>query len=237
MKKTWLFFLMVMLLQVTFVLAVEPFGASNVSVVNTSRAVSDAAQSAQAQAGNVTELNIQGFSTTQSWQGYFGNITGSIMLADANDNVLYNWSLASPQGEIYASNSSSITWANAACFNWSANGTSLESAYNIEPSDVDGVNETFSYSNDHELFYTNNIQFNAGQCMTAFIFDNTGASVDNNFEEVLMTDGQNIIFTSLLEQNLAGFDNKTHDFEMLVLEDGHGTNVATTTYYFWLELE
>ncbi len=52
-----------------------------------------------------------------------------------------------------------------------------------------------------------------------------------------MTDGQNIIFTSLLEQNLAGFDNKTHDFEMLVLEDGHGTNVATTTYYFWLELE
>jgi hypothetical protein len=29
----------------------------------------------QAQAGNVTELNIVAFSTTQSWQGYFGNIS------------------------------------------------------------------------------------------------------------------------------------------------------------------
>ncbi|MCX6749909.1 MAG: hypothetical protein NTZ83_00460, partial [Candidatus Pacearchaeota archaeon] len=87
---------LVFLLNISLVLAVEPFGANVNPASPSERAPPDDAHGIDAIAGNVTELSITGFSTTQSWQGYFGNITGTIQLADSGDNVMYNWSLASP---------------------------------------------------------------------------------------------------------------------------------------------
>lgn len=222
------------------VMAVQPFGA-NYTEVKTERAPMDLAQDHEALAGNVTELTVSGFSTTQSWQGYFGNVTGTIQLADASDNQMYNWTLASPEGEIYATTDTSVAWVNIACFDLAGNHSALETLFNISSDDVDGVNETFSDAGTHDEFFTNNVQFVAGDCASTSIYDSTGASVDNNFEEVLLTDSSadtQVIFTSILdEEDVAGFDNAYHDFEMLVLEDGHGTNTATTTYYFYVELE
>ena len=77
--------LLIVLLSAT-VLAVEPFGA-NVVNLTSSRMNASAAGNATALAGNVTELSISGFSITQSWQGYFGNVSGTIQLADSADNV------------------------------------------------------------------------------------------------------------------------------------------------------
>jgi hypothetical protein len=52
------------------------------------------------------------------------------------------------------------------------------------------------------------------------------------------TSTSSVIFTSILdEESPLGFDGRAHDFEMLVLENGHLTDIATTTYYFWVELE
>ena len=62
-------------------------------------------------AGNVTELNITSLTQTQTWQGYYGNVTGTIVLDDAENWTLYSWNLAEPQGEIYASNSSTVIWS------------------------------------------------------------------------------------------------------------------------------
>ena len=177
MNRFAVYCLLFTVLAISFANAIQPFGA-NYTLVNSTRAPVDPAQSIQAQAGNVTEVNIHGYSPTQSWQGYFGNITGTIQLADANDNVMYNWSLASPQGEIYSSTSSSLDWTQIQCFNFTATGigsgntveleedwgntskngmnlTELEAAYGIEWDDVDGVNETFNLQ-DHDAFFTNN---------------------------------------------------------------------------------
>ena len=238
MKKLIIFSLIIF--QVSLTLAVQPFGA-NYTEINSTRAPMDTAESIQALAGNVTEININGFSTTQSWQGYFGNVTGTIQLADASDNQMYNWSLASPEGEIYASTSSSISWENIACFDLAGNHSALETLFGIASDDVDGVNETFFDTGTHDEFFTNNVQFVAGDCASTEIYDDTGTSVDNHFEEVLLTDSSadtQIIFTAILdEEDVAGFDGVFHDFEMLVLEDGHGTDTSTTTYYFYVEIE
>jgi len=242
-----------------------PFGAS-VTEEKTERAPADIAGNDSALAGNITELTIFAYSTTQSWQGYMGNISGVVQLADASDNVLYNWSLASPEGEIYASVNGSITWANIQCFNFSATGTmaddsaqrgatslygmnltTLEATYGVAWDDVDGVNETFSLAGTHEsgggfthtLFYTNSLQFDAGECLSTHLFGNGGSVADASFEEVLLYDpeARAVVFTTLIDEDVLGFDGRTHDFEMLVLEDGHGTNIATTTYFFYVELE
>jgi hypothetical protein len=233
-------FAIILLLVLTqTVSAIQPFGA-NYTFINSTRATPDSAASIPALAGNVTEININGFSTTQSWQGYFGNVSGTIQLADGSDNQMYNWTLASPQGEIYATTSSSVQWSSIACFDLPGNHSALEAAFNISSDDVDGINETFSDTWDHDLFYTNNIEFSANECAATSLFDSSGASVDDHFEEVLLTDGtsaEQVIFTSLLDENVLGFDQRSHDFEMLVLEDGHGTDTSTTPYYFYVELE
>jgi len=244
-----------------------PFGA-NYTQEATSRAPADSPANHSALAGNVTEITVTGFTVTQSWQGYFGNVSGTIWLADSSDNVFYNWSLASPEGEVYASiNGTSIDWAYTQCFNFTATGTfaddtgnaggtsqfgtnlsSLESQFTIASDDVDGVNETFSLTGTHEsggglehdLFYTNSLQFSAGECLSSHIRTSGGGLADGTFQEVILYEptSRAVIFTSLLdEEDVAGFDGTLHDFEMLVLEDGHGTDTSTTTYFFYVELE
>jgi hypothetical protein len=243
-------------------MSVEPNGA-NITAGTSERAQADNAGSAQAQAGNVTQLNIYGYSTTQSWQGYFGNVTGTIQLGDASGNTLYNWTLANPQGEVYASTNQSITWTNIQCFNYTATGsgvdesgnggsinlfgtnlTTLEDRFNINYSDVDGIDETFTLQHggngEHDQFYTAHNEFAEGECISTRVFDSSGQGVNDNFEEVLLYEPStfSVVYAALLEpESLAGFDGSDYDFQMLVPEDGHGTDVDTTTYYFFVELE
>ncbi len=254
------FSLLLLVAALSFASAIEPTGSS-VTEVRSETAPADAAGSNTAIAGNITEVTLSGIQTTQTWQGYFGNVSGTIQLADANDNVMYNWSLANPSGEVYASTNSSISWTNIQCFNFTADGSytdesgnggttslygtnlsTLESMFNIASTDVDGVDETFNLigAGTHDLFYTANQQFSEGECRSTRVFDSTGQGVSNNFEEVLLYEpvSKSIIFAALLESGaVAGFDGNDYDFEMLVLEDGHGTDTAVTTYYFFVELE
>ena len=213
-----------------------PNGANAVTEEASSTAGPTSAQSHDALAGNVTELTVYGDSVTLSWQGYFGNVSGAIRLADSSGDPMYNWSIASPSGEVFASTASSITWSSIECFNWTADGAALETTFNINDS-ADGVNETFSDSNLHSQFYVGSTNFIANACMSTYIFDSSGTSTSGSFEEVLLHDGTNAVFASLLEDDLSGFDSKSHDFEMLVLEDGHDGDSSTTPYFFYIELE
>ena len=231
-----LFISLVTLALPSLVLAISPSGASLTSISNETGSL-DVAGSHSAIAGNVTEMGVASTVTTQTWQGYFGNVTGTVQLADGSDNVMYNWSLASPEGEIYASVNNSINWVGTQCYNNTTFTSNLELEYNIANNDVDGIDETFNLQN-HDTFYVNNILINTNTCMSARIYGDTGAGVDTEFEEVLLKGGSNeTIFASILEENMLGFDSASHDFQMIVLEDGHNADTSTRPYYFFVELE
>jgi hypothetical protein len=222
-------------------LAIQPTGA-NWTASSTTGAPADDPESHAALAGNSTFLDVTGIAATQSWQGYYGNVSGTIQLADASDEVLYNWSVSSPTGEVYATENGTgqVTWSNIDCFDVPGNNTVLETRFNISTDDVDGVNETFSDANTHVTFYTANTQFTAGQCAAAYMYDETGTGTSGLYEEVLLTDksaNDQVIFAALLEEDETGFDDEKYDFEMIVLEDGHGADVSTTPYYFYIELD
>ncbi len=234
-------------------------GATGVNVTNISSSSQNATPPGEipAIAGNITELLFPDSSgTTQSWAGYYGNVTGTIQLADNKDNVLYNWTLASPEGEIFASTNNSISWYNLQCFNFTATGTYedesgnsggtnlhgtnltlLENQYNIKSTSMDGVDETFSLigAGTHNPFYVNYRQFNEGECQNTRIFDSSGTGNNGHFEEALMYEPTtfSVVFASILNEDIMGFDNRTHDFEMIVLEDGHLSDILPTTYYFY----
>ncbi|MBW6442647.1 hypothetical protein K0A97_02590 [Patescibacteria group bacterium] len=209
-------------------------------------------------AGNLTELVLHSFSTTKTWQGYFGNVSGTIRLADASSNIMYNWSQAHPRGQVYAStNGTGIEWLDIMCFNLTAAGTfgaetpntpggsglvsqnglnytQLHNMFNIPGYAGDGVNDTF-ISEDHRVFYTSSLEFNA-LCPTAKLLTYEAGEV---FQNVLLYEptSRSVVFTALLEVEKLGFDNRSHDFQMVVLEDGRGTDIDTTTYYFYLDIE
>jgi hypothetical protein len=204
-------------------------------------------QEVNATAGNITALVINGIGQTKAWQGYYGNITGTITLDDVNNYTFYNWSTVEPQGQIYATLSTTVSWLDVNCFNFAEpamSETTIESYYSIQTDDVDGVPETFN-STDHPSFEVGSKQFVA-VCPTTYIFQND-AYQQANFVNVLLWDQSNNvtgwIYTALIEDKTPGavadlvcYNNEYCDFQILVNENGHGTDTNPTPYYFWVEL-
>jgi hypothetical protein len=236
-----------------------PQGPDNITVSDSGRnSVSTSPITIQAEAGNVTALVITSTRVTQAWQGYYGNITGTITLDDASNNTLYDWSLPNPTGEIYASNGSSVTWANVYCMNvsgtrnitgsdgagggpgviYNINGSQIELNFGINVTDRDGLNETFNDTFDSS-FAVGSITIDSNDgCSEAHPF------VDENhntaWDEVLLSDNESLIFTAVIRSNQDMYKTtgtETADFQLLVLENGHsGSDTSTTSYYFYVEL-
>jgi|APSaa5957512622_1039677.scaffolds.fasta_scaffold05201_5 hypothetical protein len=259
MKKNSLtiFSLIIITLSLTYLSLAEPNGAS-VTPGASERSSSGQASNHSALAGNMTELTIfAGGSDSQTWQGYYGNVSGGLTLGDSSNNVLYNWSVITPAGEVYASTNESIDWINIQCFNFTATGTyvdesgtggttnlygtnatTFENSYNIDPTDMDGINETFA-ANNHDLFYTSSMTFSADECSSLQLFTNASTQEDGAFEEMILYEpvSRSVIFSSILEKSKEGFNGKPVDFQMIVPEDGHGSDTATTPYFFFIEIE
>lgn len=208
-----------------------------------------------AKAGNVTGIVIDGTKVTESWQGYYGNITGTITLDDADNYTLYDWSLPNPEGEIYASNGSSVDWNLIYCINVSQegsnpekpdgtvtgiNGTQIELLFGINNTDKDGLDETFNdtYINDTGFRVGATTLSTTDGCSMAHPYVNGLSSED--WKELLLSDNTSIIFTSIIKNDHNGFQDGSgdlFDFQMIVLENGHyGSEDETSNYYFYVEL-
>jgi hypothetical protein len=243
-----------------FVSAEEvPMGAQSViegyeSTINQSNYV---AQSINAYAGNISELTLYGRSQTKHWQGYYGEVTGLIVLDDAQNWTMYDWPNNEPKGEIYATpNQTTPNWPTIKCFdfvggadgNGFANVTLWEDFFNMTWNDVDGLDETFNL--------TTNPQFDVGEftiqpntCPTTYTHVNDDFQTDKYAELLLQDDAGQIIFTTIIENDdnanntdPIGYNTVSHDFQMLVAEDGTSRsggvrNQAITTYWFYLDLQ
>ena len=243
----------------TFVLAAvsEPKGPNQVVISASGRnTLTNSSYQLSAQAGNVTALVITDNRNTEAWQGYYGNITGTITLDDANNFTLYDWDLPDPTGEIYASNGTDVTWKNAYCMNvsgirnasgtssgnafYNINGSQIELNFGINITDRDGLNETFNDT------YTNAIGFQVGSitintedgCSMAHPF--TSENHNTDWQELLLSDNRSLLFTAIIRKDSDSYQpgtTDTHDFQMLVLENGHaGFDATPTPYYFYIEL-
>ena len=113
-KRTTLLMIVVLLLYagITSVWGVQ--GAPSISDGASSRAEFDDESTATigVQAGNVTELNVSGWSITEHWAGFFGEISGNMTLADSGGNIFYDWTgLNALSGEVFASSDDAVSWA------------------------------------------------------------------------------------------------------------------------------
>jgi hypothetical protein len=216
-----------------FVVA-EPNGPTSLDVGSTSsRNLSTMpGATANAQGGNVTEINIQTLTITKSWQGYYGNITGQIALQNALNETFYNWSMTSFNGRVFASRASSVAWSTMNCTN-ATNRTNEETYLNQTSADGDSVTNTFN-STTHPGFTVGTVSINANSCFATYGFVNN-ASQSTNFPMVLLSPASGVpVYTALTNKSTVGFDGRQHDFQLLVGENER-TTLGVTTYYFWTE--
>jgi len=223
-----------------------PLGAENVTPIRSETSNSSLYQPdhVEAIAGNLTELTITGVSPTKSWQGFFGNVSGTIILEDSTGFRFYDWAVAEPQGEVFASVNNTISWTTVECAPID-NSTYIDewhTFYGMLHSDYDDLNDTYN-ATDHAMFQVGFT--NLTGCRTTYTFQNN-ASQATNFPAVLLSSDSNstLIFTAILEDDQsgerddeAGYDGGLYDFQMLVAENGQLGNTVTTRYYFWIEIE
>lgn len=243
------------------VTALVPLGPSSLTRGADETQVPYGYQTTTAVAGNITELTIDAVSQTKSWQGYYGDITGTIVLDDAENYTLYDWPLPEPKGEIYAlKNATTPAWATMKCFNFSdgtgagfagKNLTYWEHIYNMTWNDKDGIDETFNMTTHRAIDVGTVKTVDANSCPSTFMHMNDTFQADN-FNEVLLQDSNGyLIFTAIIENrdtanntDIQGFKGAvfTPDFQMLVAEDGKSrisgqVNTARTPYYFYVDIE
>jgi len=229
----------------------EPYGVRTIEYIDSSRPNESTyvPDDIGAEAGNVTEINLTAISTTKAWAGFYGNISGVITLEDALGYVFYNWTANEPKGEVYASFNDSVTWADIVCFEFDgSNGNfdvdAAEGWYGIENDDEDGINETFT-DDTNIAFQVGTVSIVANTCPATNTYRDGQQQVNEDFENVLLTDQDVLVFTTIIENNeadnatdITGYDAREHDFQLLVAENGQdGFEDGTTTYYFWAEIE
>jgi hypothetical protein len=205
----------------------DPTGAT-MTQGNSSRGSNPGVQTANAQAGNVTQLNIDQTRITDIWQGFFGNVSGRIVLQNSGGNSFYDWTVAQVTGEVYATRNTVSSWSTVNCTN-STQWQNEETALSIANTSTDGINETYN-STAHPAFMVGNTQLSG--CRSTRPFNSTGQA--GQFWNILLnSDPANVVYASLLVDNSNAFDNTTVDFELLV-----PTNRTTSTavYYFYAEL-
>ena len=100
----------------------------------------------------------------------------------------------------------------------------------------DSLNRTFNMTT-HKSFYAGTNQIAASSCPSVALYINDTVQTpaeDATFQEVLLMDSsESMVYVSILEDEIYGFDYQPYDFQMIVAENEFD---GPTTYYFWAEL-
>src|SRR3989338_10672111 len=195
------------------------------------------------------------------WKGYVGNVTGTLTLDDANDNTIFQWTLSTVTGEVYATRASgSINWSGVNCTwiaddkkNASQGASSNRTPENNENQALshtnkdDNITKTFQYQN-HSSIIVLSVAIGKNECFSAQTWQRDSAqafddSDNENYTEVLLYDGAfnrtngNLIYETKIENDVIGYrTDSTYDFQMIVPESGVPGFASSNAYYFYVEL-
>jgi hypothetical protein len=188
--------------------------------------------------GTITTLVLNTSQVNTKWKAYVGNVTGKLLLQDANNFTIYEWTVASYTGEVYASRNNSISWLNIGCANSSTILTE-DSSLNLMSATQNSINGTFNETK-HKSFVVGSIAIPESLCWATYTYNSSGAQIPNSttasFQEILLQDNSSakMVYTTPMENNHPGYNNQPYDFQMLVADDD--SQATPQTYYFFVEL-
>jgi hypothetical protein len=186
--------------------------------------------------GSFTTLFINATTQTPRWKAYVGNVTGKLVLDDAVSSSIFDWTLTSVTGEVYATRNTSIDWYSIVCADPSSMGIE-EGLLNMTTTNADSINNTFKNS-IHKKFYVGTRYIANSTCPAIATYVNdTAQTISENasFQEIMLKDAQSrVVYATLINQNTTGFNNQKYDFQMIIPENEF--QASPSTYYLYVEL-
>ncbi len=225
--------------------AADPGGPDSVEILRNVTKNTTATKMVNISGGRIAHLDINATIQNPRWKAFVGNVTGKFTLMDPEESVVFDWTITSITGRIYAtSNYSALTWATVNC----SNITHLETEnirFNHTRAD-DNITKTFNatlnasndnqtLSGNHNPFYAAGVYIPGTTCPTLNTYEDSNPQ-DVDFEEVALYDGNNMIYASLLEEDEGGYNGDSFDFQMIVPEIGLSDFSGATAYYLYVEL-
>ena len=186
--------------------------------------------------GSFTTLVLNATGEDYRWKAYVGNVSGRLALDDASGKSIYDWTVTSVTGEVYATKNTSIDWSTISCADATLINTE-DIAMNMSLNSPDTINKTF-INKIHRTFYVGTILVQNSTCSAISTYINGTAQTASEsafFQEVLLKDGSSkLLYTTLINQNTTGYNNQKYDFQMIVAENEY--QATPTTYYLYVEL-
>lgn len=186
--------------------------------------------------GSFTTLVLNVTNQNMKWKAYVGNVTGKQTLDDGLNRTIFDWTQTEITGNVYATRNASVDWSTLSCAQRSVI-YGEESDLGITTAKDDSINSTFT-NNIHKDFYASNNYITNSTCpaIATYVNDQEQTADESaSFQEILIQDSKNVlIYTTVIENSILGFDNSPYDFQM-ILPDDESTD-SSVAYYFYVEL-
>jgi hypothetical protein len=214
-----------------------PTGASITNISHTTKTPAAPSNRVDSK-GTINTVNLNSVQQNLKWKAYVGNVSSTFVLDDSNDYTIYQWTLSNFNGEVYVSRSNSVSWASIGVATI-GNKQSEDTALTHVSSNPDSINQTF-VNRIHKAFSVGTIPIavNSTYAIVPNVNDTVQVQRQNSlFQEVLLHDGTNLVYASLVENDKSGYrTGNKYDFELLVAENATASS-GSVTYYFFIELE
>jgi hypothetical protein len=212
-----------------------PVGPVITYLDNKTKPVTGAAVRNQDERGTITVVELDVLQQSLYWKAYVGNVTGRIVLEDNSNYSIYDWMLSSPGGEVYATRkSTAVTWLKIMCAQYSdVENETIFLNHTLEKSDT--LNHTF-INTTHTDFYVGESYFPMDSCNHSIYTYVNNSAQSSDWVEVLLYDNTTIVYTTILNNSVMGYDEGYYDFQMLVGEKGQEGSQNPIPYYFYVEL-
>ncbi len=172
-------------------------------------------QSDVTEAGNVTTMNISANVSTMKWAGYYGNVSGTIVLSNSSYAVrMYSWNWNGGSGEVCISTDNSPTWSSLQ----DTTAGTVDTVWSFTTTDADSATNTYSGTTAWNI---------AGQSGNA----PSVTLINPNIATYVVADSAAPASTN----DLLFCSNINSNSQYAIMAPA-ATGGSTTTYYFYVEL-
>ncbi|MBR9706411.1 hypothetical protein GOV14_05225 [Candidatus Pacearchaeota archaeon] len=227
-------FSMLVLIFIMGVYAADPTAPDSINVTaNETKGTGTGGLKINISGGYIATMNISATIQNPRWKAFVGWVSGSFTLDDSGGSTIYDWSLATITGRVYATrNSTSVAWSSINCSNITYLET--ENSNMDHTSNDDNITKTFE-NRTHNSFWVGSTFILANTCPTVKTYVN-GVVQFADFHETALYDGYNHVYATILEDNATGYDGAGYDFQLLVPENGAPNFTSSTSYYLYVEI-
>jgi hypothetical protein len=220
MKKSLLMiFILSMIIYSPFAFAIP--GGAEVTEGTSETGTETIVDTSSIEGGNVTFIDTYSKQITSNWAGFFGNISGAIVLQDSSSNTFFQWTITNfNDSVVYAASGAISNWGGANIV--PANNTVVPGY--ISSAGLDNFTETFDSTGDF-----NSSSLNKG--LVPYTATLNGGSGLRTYALYADNEGENI-WAGVVKDDTTSFKggSETVDYQILVPAQ------ALTTYSFYLEL-